>query len=283
MKVFVSWSGDLSRQLGEAFRDWLPAVLQSVTLFFTPADIDKGARWSSEIAKELEASQFGVLFVTRDNLHSDWILFEAGALSKALEKAYVCPIIFEMQPTDLAGPLKQFQATSFERQDFFKLVALINSKLVDGKLSAKTVEAVFDKWWPDLDNRVKDILAAANSKGVSEKPLRTDRDLIEEILTLVRERGRLVNDSGVSPKAVRDILRNHIYLHNNQEDGVGGYQEVLDIINESARPIRHIARRFVGIDAEVRDLYKEMSRLSYTAKDSPWSDVDESEGEEEES
>jgi hypothetical protein len=49
MRVFISWSGNLSRQLGEALRKWLPSALQYVKPYFTPADIDKGARWASEI------------------------------------------------------------------------------------------------------------------------------------------------------------------------------------------------------------------------------------------
>ncbi len=53
-KVFISWSGDLSRKLGEALRNWLPAALQYVKPYFSPDDIEKGAKWNSEIAKELE-------------------------------------------------------------------------------------------------------------------------------------------------------------------------------------------------------------------------------------
>jgi len=46
--------------LAEALRDWLPAVLQSVKPFFTPNDIEKGARWGKDISQELEASSFGI-------------------------------------------------------------------------------------------------------------------------------------------------------------------------------------------------------------------------------
>jgi len=122
MKVFISWSGANSKKLAEVLRNWLPAVLQLVKPYFTPSDIEKGTRWNSEITKELESSEVGILCVTRDNLHSDWVMFEAGALSKSLDKAHVCPVLFGIHNTDLAGPLKQFQTTEFQKEDFKKLV-----------------------------------------------------------------------------------------------------------------------------------------------------------------
>jgi hypothetical protein len=44
MKVFISWSGDRSKQLAEAIHWWLPNVMQFVKPYFTPADIDKGRK-----------------------------------------------------------------------------------------------------------------------------------------------------------------------------------------------------------------------------------------------
>ena len=75
MRVFISWSGAHSEKLGEVLRNWLPSVLQLVKPYFTPSDIEKGARWNTEIAKELETAEVGILCVTRDNLHSDWVMF----------------------------------------------------------------------------------------------------------------------------------------------------------------------------------------------------------------
>ena len=129
MKVFISWSGDLSNSLAEEFRTWLPGAMQAVKPYFTPSDIEKGSRWNTEISKELEASDVGVLFITRQNLNSAWLLYEAGALSKKLEKSRVCPIIFGLSPTDLPGPLRQFQATQFKSDDFHKLFQLLSKSL----------------------------------------------------------------------------------------------------------------------------------------------------------
>ena len=72
-KVFISWGGDLSKKLAEELRKWLPSVLQFVKPYFTPDDIEKGTRWESHIAQELESSDVGVLCLTRDNIERPWI------------------------------------------------------------------------------------------------------------------------------------------------------------------------------------------------------------------
>jgi len=117
-KVFISWSGELSNKVAEELRKWLPGVLQFVKPYFTPNDIDKGTRWSSEIAGELENSDVGIICLTKDNIERPWILFEAGALSKKINKSNVCTLLFNLEPTDLSGPLASFQSTKFEKADF---------------------------------------------------------------------------------------------------------------------------------------------------------------------
>ena len=181
MKVFISWSGQPSKRLGEALRDWLPGVLQLVTPYFTPSDIEKGTLWSTDIAKELSDSQIGILCVTRDNIQSDWLLFEAGALSKSLEKSHVCPVLFGITNTDLTGPLKQFQTTDFEKGDIHRLLGVINGRIGESKLPQKTLDTVFEKWWPDLEEKINQILATA---GEPDEPVRSDRELLVEILQL---------------------------------------------------------------------------------------------------
>jgi len=159
MKVFISWSGEKSKKYGEILKDWLPVVLQFVKPYFTPSDIEKGTRWNSDIAKELDSSKFGIICVTRENIHSDWVLFEAGALSKRLEESRVCPILFGLQNTDVTGPLKQFQTTDFNKKDFKKLVDAINNNHVENKLQQKVLDPVFEKWWPDLEQKINLILS----------------------------------------------------------------------------------------------------------------------------
>lgn len=265
MKVFISWSGPLSKRLGEAIRDWLPGVLQAVVPYFTPADIEKGARWSTDIAKELEESSVGILCVTQDNLHSDWILFEAGALSKRLQRSHVCPILFGITNTDLAGPLKQFQTTEFEKTDFSKLLGVINAQLGEHKLPQKTLELVFDKWWPDLDLKIKDILKDVQK---ADQPIRPDRELLEEILLLNRESIRRASRPSVPVKAILELLQSFIQLHDEQANEDGGYQDALDTMNKMKKSLGYIALKYSGSSDEYDKLLAEFSGLSYRTLES---------------
>jgi hypothetical protein len=185
VRVFISWSGELSRELGEAIRDWLPSALQFVRPYFTPKDIEKGAKWASEISEALSASSVCIIVLTRDNLASSWIMFEAGAISSTIDKSRVCPIVFDLEPTDLQGPLSQFQVTRFVEADIRKLFNTINSQAGENKLNDTVAKDVFEKWWPDLQQKLKTILQGHTENTKAQK-IRSDRELLEEVLLLVR-------------------------------------------------------------------------------------------------
>lgn len=107
--VFISWSGEQSKAIAGELRNWIPSVLQFARPYFTPNDIEKGAKWGSEISKKLAESNVGIICLTKDNISKPWILFEAGALSKDLDRAKVCSVLFGMETTDLSGPLTIFK------------------------------------------------------------------------------------------------------------------------------------------------------------------------------
>lgn len=193
MDVFISWSGETSMRVAEALREWLPNVIQAINPYFTPKDIDKGQRWSQDIAGKLNDSQFGIILVTRDNINAPWLLFEAGALSKNIGTSSVCPILLDLKPTDLSGPLAQFQSTIFGKDEIKKLLGSLNSALPEKPLPEKTLDNVFTKWWPDLDKKIS---ACLIDDGSEKEELRSDRELIEEILRLARSSSYTSFDSG---------------------------------------------------------------------------------------
>ena len=192
-KVFISWSGDLSRRLGDALRNWLPSTLQFVKPYFTPDDIEKGTKWDSEIAKELASAQIGVVCLTKDNTEKPWIVFEAGALSKSIDKSRVCPVLFDIEPTEIKGPLTSFQFTRFAKEDFKRLVTTINRVGGEAQLEPSLLDQAFEMWWPKLEEQVTVILRSHDNGTKKEK--RTDRDILEELLDLARTNSRLPREA----------------------------------------------------------------------------------------
>ena len=181
MKVFISWSGKRSKALANALRDWLPMVLQYVEPWVSDKDISAGDRWAQAIAGELEASNFGIICITPENLHSEWILFESGALSKSMLDAKVIPLLFGLELSDLSGPLSQFQAQKMEEAGVMEIVKSINS-ISDTKTSEQIVEQLVPALWPRLEDAVENI----PDSEPSEKHMRPHHEILEELVTGVR-------------------------------------------------------------------------------------------------
>lgn len=184
MKVFISWSGNTSKELAKILRAWIPSVVQAAKPYCSEDDIAKGTRWAKEISKELEDSAVGIICLTIDNLEAPWIMFEAGALSKNLEHSRVCPILFGVNPINIKGPLEQFQASKFNKQEIKKVVEMINKEL--GKLGLHTdvLDNVFEKWWPELEDRVNKVLSKKPKEAGTVS--RTERELLEDVLERVK-------------------------------------------------------------------------------------------------
>jgi hypothetical protein len=192
MKVFISWSGELSRNVASILRDWLPNVIQIIAPYVSSEDIDKGARWSQDIAGELASSNFGILCITADNIEAPWINFEAGALSKSMENSRVIPFLFDIDRSEIQGPITQFQNVLFERDDFFRLVSSLNRAVEDQSIDETRLSRVFEKWWPDLEKSLKALSEVSRtSRSHLGKP-RKQSELLEEILELTRQQNRLL-------------------------------------------------------------------------------------------
>jgi len=185
MKVFISWSGETSKAVAEALRDWLPLVIQAIKEpFLSASDIDTGARWSTEITEKLKDTKVGIICLTRDNLQSPWVHFEAGALSKAVDdKTRVCPYLFGLETTDVGWPLAQFHAAKAEQEGTKNMLRAINKALGDQALTEKQLDSIFDTFWPQLKQKLDQVPLTTEKR----QPVRTpEQEMLAEILQLVR-------------------------------------------------------------------------------------------------
>lgn len=181
MNIFVSFHEAKSKKIAELICDWLPKVIQSVKPWAS-FNIRKGKDWKSEVIEGLEEINFGLICLTPDNLDSTWIHYEAGALAKK-EKSRVFTLLTNLKNTDVTPPLSSFQHTqSHDKNDMFKLLESING-VNKTKLKDNILKDSFETYWGEFEKEISSII---ESTGSEDKPQRSDRDILLEILSSVR-------------------------------------------------------------------------------------------------
>ncbi len=181
MKVFISWSGDQSKAIAEAFRDWLPNVIQQIEPFMSQWDIAAGERWGERLTKELGNTNFGIVCLTPESLNAPWLLFEAGALSKSLSSR-VCTYLLGLKFADVRAPLSQFNHRLADENGTRDVLKSINAALDGASLPEARLEKAFSRWWPEFAAK----LAEIEKIHTVAAPVRSEREMIEEILEWAR-------------------------------------------------------------------------------------------------
>ncbi|MGL5826462.1 MAG: TIR domain-containing protein [Nocardioides sp.] len=193
LRVFISWSGDLSKVVATAVREWLPSLFDRVDPWMSDLDIASGARGLEEIHTTLANCSFGVIIVTDENQGSAWLNYESGAISKSIadSASRVVPLLVDLSgPTQLTGPLAQFQARKLDEQGVLRLVETLADQL---GVPPDTARQRFEAFWPQLERSTKEALASRGNVAPAKTRQRPMVDMLEEVLAQVRELTRVVD------------------------------------------------------------------------------------------
>ena len=210
MLVFISWSKPRSKQVALALRDWLPKVIQAVKPWVSDKDLASGVSWFQEVGNRLNEASIGIICVTPENHSEPWLMFEAGAIAKSVtanasgQPVHCCPYVLGMKLTDVTGPLAQLQARTADRDGTRALVQTINDALVSNSIENQALDEIFDTWWPKFENRLADVQKQDDKVTL---PRRSERDILEEILSIVREGSRPMLNESLTTKDVDIISR----------------------------------------------------------------------------
>lgn len=227
MKVFISWSGKRSKALAVSLKEWLPLILQYAKPWVSDKDISAGDRWAQAIAGELESANFGIICIAPENIKSEWILFEAGALSKSMLDAKVIPLLLGLELSDLSGPLSQFQALKVDQQGMLDVAKAINA-VAETKAADGTIEQLVPALWGQLQQKID----AIPDKDSSEKHMRPQAEILEELVSQVRGLGARMHDfdSEIMEKEMRYVGMRHWDFDPRMLD------ELLHVMKKSRRP-----------------------------------------------
>ena len=189
MKIFISWKGDQSKAVALKLRNWIPMILQYADPWMSEIDISSGSRWSDELANKLEEFSLGILCLTRENMQSPWILFEAGALAKSVKSGVIVPYLLDVDFTELVNtPLTQFQGKKADEKSTLEMLRDINSKAVK-PIPENQMTEVFEAMWP----RLRDAIIGAPKENSPVKANRRTEDVLEELVQLVRSMDQRLN------------------------------------------------------------------------------------------
>ncbi len=184
MKVFLSWSGQRSKEVANLLSDWLCCVIQASRPWISTRDLDRGSLWFGEINDQLKDTTVGIICLTQENKARPWILFEAGALAKGLSTSRVCTLLIDLESKDIEDPLAQFNHTFPTRESVLGLVKTLNNTLANNALDNRILEQVFDTYWPQFEEKFSRILSTTEAHPPS-KP-RPKEDVLGEILENTR-------------------------------------------------------------------------------------------------
>lgn len=193
MQIFISWSGARSKTLAVHLHEWLKTVVQRAAPWMSDRDIEAGQRWTPELSSRLKETEFSIICLTPENVTAPWILFEAGALSEVLDSGRVVPLLFSLGAADLPFPLAQFQAVEANRDGFFALASAVNKSLADGQLEKTSLNNIFNGLWPSMENSLQSLRDTRSDSPARNE--RTDREVLEDVLSGVRELQRSTGPS----------------------------------------------------------------------------------------
>jgi hypothetical protein len=217
MKVFLSWSGNRSKEVASLLSEWLCCVIQAIRPWISTRDLDRGSLWFGEINDQLKDTTVGIICLTQENKTRPWILFEAGALAKGLSTSRVCTFLIDLETRDIVDPLAQFNHTFPTRESILGLVKTLNNALGSNGLDIRILDQVFDTYWPHFESKFSDILEQTKSSEPSIP--RPKEDVLSEILENTRimssrirklesevDRGRQRELFDISPNMLREQI-----------------------------------------------------------------------------
>ena len=251
MKVFVSWSGELSCQIAEVLKKWIPCIIQSVEVFFSPEDIEKGDNWDKTISNELSQCNYGIICLTSDNTTAPWINFEAGAIAKSLDSK-ITALMVNIKPSDIKGPLSRYQATRFEKNDFFQLISAINKSL-ETPLEHNILQNTFNTMWTALEQEANSVIEKYSSieavQDENKEP--PENEPLEEILQLLRTQNTLLsNPDKLLPIDYIDYMQRRLNERNREYymDNEMLLDELTHYIQNVLRSIEMFPKRSIAVE-----------------------------------
>lgn len=161
MRIFMSWSGLLSKHVAKTIKKWLLGTVfpgEPLEIFISEEDIEIGSDWLKTIRQELLDSDLALVFLTKENINAPWLNFECGGIATGKEERKVVPFLINIKDSDLKTPLKHFQSIYLNQDKIHKLVVDIISLGNLKTLSLPHLDKLMPGFYSELNNTISTLL-----------------------------------------------------------------------------------------------------------------------------
>jgi hypothetical protein len=129
---------------------------------------------------------------------------------------------------------------------------MMNQELSAAALASDVLDSVFEMWWPKLEEKVTKIVSS--DRKLPKQAVRSERDILEEILARLRAAPLGSSSEAIHPGAIRDLVEGYDRLMFEVARLSPEARESLGEVVERLRmPLEYIARR-TRVDDDVASL-----------------------------
>lgn len=195
MQIFLSWSGDKSKNVASAFYEWFPKVAPNFKLWMSSKDIEHGSLWMQKTSQSLDQSACGIVFLTKENMDKPWILLEVGALSMK-GKGYPNVYFVDMDEDDLhrSSPFREIQGTRHKKEDVLALIQGLQVK--NGQQADKEIDERLDFCWQEFDKMYQQAISYSST-------------ILDPVLA--KNKIMLLKNKGLSDQDIKEVMNGLTY------------------------------------------------------------------------
>lgn len=184
-RVFISWSGDLSKEIALLVADQIEDMFDVVKPWVSDKNIALGQKNIGVIFDELQNATAGIFLLTRQTQSAPWINFEAGALSMTSDNGEraVIPVLIDFEMREFEGPLRNFQGRKLDESGWTDVVKTLAA------LSGVKENVAMKRMETGKSNFLDQVQAAVRKHRGSGmgKPAHAPGEMFEKILDRVEE------------------------------------------------------------------------------------------------
>lgn len=191
MNVFFSWSGELSENIANKFKNWIMEYIffeTKIDIFVSNESVEFGTDWYEIVKEKLDTSDLAIVFITNENQRSSWLNFEAGHFVANRKEKRVFAFLIDIEIADIQDlPLSKYQNFNLTLEKLTKLMIQISESSKENTPRNLDIERDVKKNFNEL------------KEYVDSQPKEIDKNRLDAV-------------ANIYPKNTKYLKRNKVFI-----------------------------------------------------------------------